>query len=224
LAAELEAVRTTLVQLWRRPSHAKSDLHVFIGPPGEGKTTVLCKWLANAVLVQGRPARVWRLDSQVANTEEAFSVMAKILRVPIERFEPREQPNPEELVFVDLPGLNANDATALKELGRQIGTLPEAEVHLVLNAAYEGHLLLDLGRAFSGLPVTDSPRRGAPWGQTLEFGIRHKLQCRFLELQAKSAWGFRGSQSRENAGKVAAPRNRPSSSARRSPNAWQTIC
>ena len=175
LAAELEEVRATLIQLWPRPSRAKSDLHVFIGPPGVGKTTVLCKWLAHAVLVQGRPARVWRLDSQVANTAESLSVLAEILKVPIERFEPRERPNPAEIVFVDLPGVNGNDSAAMKELAQQIELLPEAEVHLVLNAAYEGHLLLDQGRAFSGLRVADvilthldeEPRSGKLWNFVL---------------------------------------------------------
>src|SRR5260221_205733 len=36
--------------------------HVFIGPPGVGKTTLLCKWMAFSVLNENRTAKVWRLD------------------------------------------------------------------------------------------------------------------------------------------------------------------
>ena len=37
-----------------------SQTHVFVGPPGSGKTTVLCKWLTLAVLTEGRFAFVVR--------------------------------------------------------------------------------------------------------------------------------------------------------------------
>ncbi|HYG35194.1 MAG TPA: hypothetical protein VEC99_10440, partial [Clostridia bacterium] len=52
---------------------------------------------------------------------------------------------------------------------------PDAEVHLVLNAAYEGQLLLAQGRAFGTLPVNDvilthideEPRWGKLWNFVL---------------------------------------------------------
>jgi flagellar biosynthesis protein FlhF len=164
LRKEIGLARSVLADLWpARPAPASgtpSDTHVFVGAPGSGKTTCLCKWLARTVLVEGRTARVWRLDGRTANTAETLSVYAEILGVPVERCAPAEGAQlpgagAAERIFVDLPGAAAGDATALRELRWRVGKWPGAQVHLVLNSAYELSLLLEQVRAFSVLPVTD---------------------------------------------------------------------
>ena len=76
---------------------------------------------------------------------------------------------------MDLPGVDWNDASAVRELGSQIALLPSPQVHLVLNAAYETPLLLAQARALAALPVAamsfthldEEPRRGKLWNLLL---------------------------------------------------------
>lgn len=153
---ELELARQVLTRHWRNSRPDTGGPHVFIGAPGVGKTTALCKWLAQTALVEGRQAAVWRLDGHVSNTAESLSVFSEILGVSVERFAPANGELPDaEVLFVDLPGVNPNDATALSQLAQRLAALPNAQVHLVLNAAYENSLLLAQARAFAGLPVAD---------------------------------------------------------------------
>lgn len=159
ISRELELVRSALTALWR-PSAARPSagplLHVFVGGPGVGKTTCLCKWVTQAVLVEGRPARVWRLDGQTANTAESLSVHCEILGIPMERSwaEPGDL-DPTELHFIDVPGVPWSDRTAVTALSRLVASWGAAQVHLVMNGAYEVTLLLQQARAFSVLPITD---------------------------------------------------------------------
>jgi flagellar biosynthesis protein FlhF len=200
LAEELALARATLAKFWRRPALVTEELtrlHVLVGAPGVGKTTCLCKWLTQAVLVEGRSARVWRLDGTRANTAEALSVYCEILNVPLERFWSGEEratqgegcgvtPEPDQsdrsaskamsdLAFVDLPGIDWREATAMAELAEQLKGLGAPRVHLVLNAAYDTSLLLAQTRAFSALPIKDlifthldeEPRWGKLWNVVL---------------------------------------------------------
>jgi flagellar biosynthesis protein FlhF len=159
LGRELDMAGLLLRDLWQRRRSASgltAGAHVLVGAPGVGKTVCLCKWLAQAVLVEGNKASVWRLDGKTANTAEALSIYCEILAVPVERCLPeREEPAETELLLIDLPGVNWSDAGALAQLGEQIQQLPNPQVHLVLNAAYESPLLLNQARAFAALPVTD---------------------------------------------------------------------
>ena len=84
---------------WRPPGGRASPvpairLHVVIGPAGSGKTTCLCKWLTQAALVEGRLARVWRLDGATANMAESLTVYCEILHLPMRtRLGSRRQSN-----------------------------------------------------------------------------------------------------------------------------------
>jgi flagellar biosynthesis protein FlhF len=185
MAEELKAARDVLVALWPLPEPLTSNTHLFIGPSGSGKTTVLSKWLAQAVLLEGRRARVWRLDSDIANTAECLSVFAEILSVPVERTRTgNEPPDPTEMMFVDLPGVNWKDAAALKELGLRLAQMGGAQVHLVLNAAYEGNLLMAQGRAFASLPVDDviltHLDEDGRWGKLWNFVLGTNYRVRVL--------------------------------------------
>ncbi len=180
MTQELALARAALLRLWRpRPGTSEewrvtsgqleansplatrhsplpkgAPLHVFIGPPGVGKSTVLCKWLAQTLLLDGQAARVWRLDGRTANASEIVSIYGEILGVRVERSW-RGRGEAALPGFMDLPGVDFQDAEALQFLGQTLTQFPGAQVHLVLNAAYTTPLLLAQSRAFSRLPVAD---------------------------------------------------------------------
>ena len=178
LDAECEATQTMLESYWKPapplPSGPESRTHVFVGPPGSGKTTVLCKWLTLAVLMKERSACVWRLDGNNANTAEFLSVHCEMLGAPVERIWslPATAAN---LHFVDLPGVDSADAAAWRALRQQLSLLPSPYIHLVLNAAYETETLLTQFQEFSTLNPTDvivthldeEPRRVKLWNLIL---------------------------------------------------------
>ena len=156
ISDEIELAKQILASRWNAAPTKATGPHVFIGAPGAGKTTVLCKWLAQVTLVEGRSAAVWRLDGHVANTAESISVFGEILGVSVERYAPVNGELPDaDVLFVDLPGVNPLDSSAMTQLAQRIVALPNAQVHLVVNAAYETSLMLAQVRAFSKLPVTD---------------------------------------------------------------------
>ncbi len=176
MADEIELAKQVLTARWKPAPANTSGPHVFIGAPGSGKTTALCKWLAQVSLVEGRNAAVWRLDGHVANTAESLSVFGEILGVPVERCAPANGELPEaDILFVDLPGVNPTDTVALTQLRQRLAAIPNAQVHLVVNAAYETSLLLAQVRAFSTLPIQDvivshldeEPRWGKLWNLLL---------------------------------------------------------
>lgn len=184
---EFEFASRVFSQLWRPLTvndASASRMHVFIGAPGVGKTTVLCKWLAKTVLLQGRSAAVWRLDSRSANAAESLSVYGEILGVPVHRCSAPRLATEEDILFVDFPGVDWNDLAALHDLQERVSALPSPQVHLVLNAAYDAQLSLAQVRAFSSLPITDlifthvdeEPR----WGKLWNFVLGTKYPARFL--------------------------------------------
>ena len=178
LNKELALTRALLGDLWARRSKLRppKKFHVLVGAPGVGKSTLLSKWLAHTILIDGKSARVWRLDGRQANTAEALSVYGEILGVPVERrWSAADAGCLEDTEFVDLPGVDWTDAAALEQVRQQIESLPSPEVHLVLNAAYETSLLMAQARAFSVLPIEEisfthldeEPRGGKLWNVIL---------------------------------------------------------
>ena len=156
---EWKIVNGALSRFWLNPPPLDDPVHagrphVFIGPPGSGKTTAICKWLTLATLLDGRAARVWRLDGITANTADFLVIHCEMLGVPLERFwlPPKTA---GELWFVDLPGVEISDATALAALRDQLAALSLPRVHLVLNAAYEMPALLAQWRAFEACQPED---------------------------------------------------------------------
>jgi flagellar biosynthesis protein FlhF len=156
-----------------------------VGPPGAGKTTCLCKWLAQARLLEGRSVQVWRLDTATANTAEALSVYCEILGAPAERTWPGTGlAQSTDLELIDLPGVDWRSSGAVHDLRRMLEDFQPCRVHLVLNAAYEVPLLLAQVRAFSMLPVDDliltHLDEEARWGKVWNVVLGTKYPVRFL--------------------------------------------
>jgi len=184
LGHQIELAGKVLLERWRPSCDAGGQrAHLFVGPPGSGKTTCLCQWLTRTTLLEGKPARVWRLDGRTANNAESLSVYAEILGVPLERFAPEGPPSEDEQLFIDLPGVNWNEPKTVQELAEQVRRLPKSRIHLVLNSAYETPLLFGQIRAFSGLGISDlvfthldeEPRWGKLWNFVL--GTNYTIGC-----------------------------------------------
>jgi len=128
--------------------------HVFIGPAGSGKTTALCKWMAQAVLINESNVRVWRLDGESANNSDLLTLHCELMKVPVERFWNKADAT-ADFQFVDLPGVEMRNPDALSILREQAAMLPEPHVHLVLNAAYESSILSEQFQAFESFAPED---------------------------------------------------------------------
>ncbi|MPN03091.1 Flagellar biosynthesis protein FlhF [bioreactor metagenome] len=155
MGEELHLARQVLLKTWRSYAGPVAPArHVFIGPPGSGKTTVLCKWLTQTVLIEGQKAKVWRLDGAQANLAESLSVHGEILGIPVHRAW-KAQPQGGETQWIDLPGVSYQNTGALEQLSRELARLQPVNVHLVLNAAYTFPLLMAQIKGFARLPVSD---------------------------------------------------------------------
>ncbi len=181
LAEEIDLARSQLARKFRAPyAIGPHSMHVLIGPAGSGKTTALCKWLTQSVLVEGRIARVWRLDGVTVNTAEFLSVHGEALNVAVERsWTPDGRALHEDIGFMDLPGVDWRSPLAIRELAGHLAQMGSPHMHLVLNGAYDVNVLLAQVRAFSALPLEDliishldeEPHWGKLWNLTLGAGL-----------------------------------------------------
>lgn len=188
LGDELRLVRRELARAWRPAVPLNPDggeTHVLVGAPGVGKTTCLCKWLTQMALGEGRPVRIWRLDGTTANTAEALAVYCDVLGVPLaRRWSEGDGAEPGEFGFVDLPGIDWRDGTALKAAAEQIAGLGRVRLHLVLNGAYDISLMLAQVRAFAGLGIEDlivtHLDEETRWGKLWNLVLGTNFTLRFL--------------------------------------------
>ena len=141
--AALSRVGTSLrEQLRARPRRELGDRIAFVGSPGAGTTSALCKWLATDVFVRQRGGVVLKLDLDRANPGDALSVFCDALGVACVRSIP-DVPTlaPKQSLFIDVPGVLTNSAEESLELITALGPLFTTARVMVINAAYESALI-----------------------------------------------------------------------------------
>ncbi|WP_404423634.1 flagellar GTP-binding protein [Nibricoccus sp. IMCC34717] len=183
--AELgQAMRRDLERRAIRPLPART---AFLGTPGVGRTTALCKWLSLDVFARKRAVRVIRAEFDRPNPAEGLAVFCEALGVPVDYVTP-DLPLPEVaqdgLVYADLPALSLRDPAENRAIADFLQSEQFAGRVLVLNAAYDASLLRkgyaigrDLGATHLVFTHLDEVDR---WGKLWDLLIDGELQPLFL--------------------------------------------
>jgi flagellar biosynthesis protein FlhF len=179
-----------------RPARALPARTAFLGTPGSGRTTALCKWLARDVFAKGRSGRVVKAEFDRPNPAEGLAVFCEALGVSLEYHAPSSeieasalqpfslQPSSGDFLYADLPGISlrspADNAAHTRFLDREEFT---GRV-LVLNAAYDHAMLRrchaagrDLGATHLVFTHLDEVEH---WGKLWDFLLEGELTPLFL--------------------------------------------
>jgi flagellar biosynthesis protein FlhF len=142
-AEALTHVAHVLRETWRKRAPKPLGQRVaFVGSPGAGKTTALCKQLAADVLVRRRKAVVLKMDLENANPDDGLVVFCTALGVPFAR-EVAELPElgPADVLYIDVPGVTPRDVSQTTQLRDVLDAVAADSRVLVLNAAYDSDIL-----------------------------------------------------------------------------------
>ncbi|MGE3757166.1 MAG: flagellar biosynthesis protein FlhF [Pseudobdellovibrionaceae bacterium] len=133
-----------------------SKIHLFMGPSGHGKTSVLIKMASHMVIREGKKVAILTTDTEKVGAIEQMKIYSQILNIPFAVIRSQADwvklaPYAQRLdaVLVDFPGLslkNSHEIDRLREL------LPPSQLdcrkHLVLSAASKEIDALEIGRRY----------------------------------------------------------------------------
>jgi flagellar biosynthesis protein FlhF len=114
----------------------------FLGTPGSGKTTALCKILAHSAFFENRSVQVLKLDQDIPNPDDALRIFCESLGIHLHRDKAAlTKLQPDEHLYVDTSGVPLKDRNAWRSLGRQLDLVEITTRVVVLNAAYDTQIL-----------------------------------------------------------------------------------
>jgi len=182
--ALVEAGRHLRREAERREEPVPLQRAAFLGAPGVGRTTALCKWLGTEVFRRGRLGHVVTVEFDRANPPGPLPVFCEALGVPVAHFPAATRPAVAGgFVYFDLPGLSihpAENAAIAAFLDRE---RIEQRV-LVLNAAYDHAALRSAyaaGRALGATHLVFTHLDEVPqWGRLWDYLIDGALAPLFL--------------------------------------------
>ena len=188
--AEVGQALRQIVQ--KRPARPLPARTAFLGTPGVGRTTALCKWLAKEVFSRQRMARVLKAEFDRPNPAEGLAVFCEALGLTLDYFAPGQDENPGRTtpdesggaLYADLPGLSLRSPGDNLVLKKFLDREKFDGRVLVLNAAYDPVMLRrayvagrDLGATHLVFTHLDELEH---WGKLWDFLIEGELTPLFL--------------------------------------------
>ena len=157
----------------------------FLGTPGVGRSTALCKWLAAELFHRGRMGHVITAEFDRPSATGPLTVFCEAMGVPLAHYPASTEPaTPGGFVYFDMPGLSlrhpAENTAIMDFLTRE---KIEQRV-LVLNAAYEPGALRSayaIGRDMGATHVVFTHLdEVTQWGRLWEYVLDGELEPLFL--------------------------------------------
>jgi flagellar biosynthesis protein FlhF len=157
----------------------------FIGAPGVGRTTALCKWLSIEVFRRARFGHVVSVEFDRPNPLGPLPVFSEALGVPLAHFPCETRPAvPGGFVYFDLPALSPRQPADNASLAEFLDREQILERVLVLNAAYDRAAMRDAytaGRDLGATHVVFTHLDEVPqWGKLWDYLFDENLEPLFL--------------------------------------------
>ena len=180
-----ETSRLLREQVGGRAARPPLSHAAFLGSPGVGRTTALCKWISLEVFRRARVGHVASVEFDRPNPLGPLPVFAEALGVPLAHFPCATQPAvPGGFVYLDLPGISVRRPSDNRRLAAFLDAEGVRERVLVLNAAYDRPALRDAYTAGKDLGATHLVfthlDEVAQWGKLWDFLFDEELEPLFL--------------------------------------------
>lgn len=114
----------------------------FVGTPGSGKTSALCKKLCSDVFFQSKHVQVLKLENDTPNSDDNLRVFSDILSVPLLR-DPDDLPRLPEYddLYIDTTGINLGARDEWHQLKERLEQVYADSRVLVINANYDRDII-----------------------------------------------------------------------------------
>ena len=197
LGAALNEVSVILRgEYMREPRKPLYNSVAFIGTPGTGKTTALCKRLVTDIFFRNRRARVLKLDLDRPNPNDGLAAFCEAMNVPLVRdsSEALGGDDGEETLYIDFPGISADSRTDIDDISYALDRHLVVGRVLVVNAAYDAQLIKRAYAFGEELYATHVVFTHLDelihWGKLWEFVLGQRLQPLFLSAGQNLAGDF----------------------------------
>ena len=139
LADALKEITVGLSDRYRAlDNQGTSNRIALIGPPGVGKTTTLCKFIAHEVFINKHAPHVLKVENGVPNPDDALRIFCEVVGVTLYR-EPTNIPqvSDESPLYLDFPGISLSHREDWTQTRETLDLLDVETRVLVVNAAYD---------------------------------------------------------------------------------------
>ena len=156
LADALKEITVGLSDRYRAlDNQGTSNRIALIGPPGVGKTTTLCKFIAHEVFINKHVPHVLKVENGVPNPDDALRIFCEVVGVTLYR-EPTNIPqvSDESPLYLDFPGISLSHREDWTQTRETLDLLDIETRVIVVNAAYDRAVIDQVIRLSSLLGAT----------------------------------------------------------------------